>query len=140
MLSGADSERTMAIRRATMVIACAVGLALGCDTPDEPIERPAPMPGPTPFVYPVDLWDQKVQGETVLMVHVTELGAVDSVYVERTSGFSAFDSAATQGARRMRFSAGKRADKRVAMWTKVPVRFSMDTLATGAGAGPGSAR
>jgi TonB family protein len=140
MLSGADSERTMAIRRATMVIACAVGLALGCDTPDEPIERPAPMPGPTPFVYPVDLWDQKVQGETVLMVHVTELGAVDSVYVERTSGFSAFDSAATLGARRMRFSAGKRADKRVAMWTKVPVRFSMDTLATGAGAGPGSAR
>lgn len=129
----------MAIKRATMVIACAVGLALGCDATEEPIERPSPMPDPTPFVYPVDLWDQKVQGETLLMVHVTELGAVDSVYVERTSGFSAFDSAATRGARKMRFSAGRRGDRRVAMWTKVPVRFSMDTLSA-AGGSVGSAR
>lgn len=86
------------------------------------------MPGPSPFEYPTALWDQKLEGETLLMVHVTETGAVDSAYVVQTSGQMAFDSAALRGAKQLRFSAGRQGQRRVAMWTRVPVRFRMDTV------------
>lgn len=102
---------------------------LACNGPEEPVESPTPMPGESPFEYPLDLWDQRIEGETMLMVHVTELGRVDSVYVLETGGFTEFDSAATAGARRMQFSAGRQGDRRVAMWTKVPVRFALDSAA-----------
>jgi TonB family protein len=88
------------------------------------------MPGPTPFVYPTELWDLKVQGETMLMVRVTELGAVDSAYVVSSSGFREFDSAAVRGVHQLRFSPGRQGQRRIAMWTKVPVRFSLDSLPT----------
>jgi TonB family protein len=115
---------------ASLRIALAV-VATACAEPEPPTDPPTPMPGASPFVYPVELWDQHVEGETMLMVHVTELGQVDSAYVLESSGFDAFDAAAVDGSRRLQFSAGRRGDRRVAMWTKVPVRFSIDTTAAG---------
>jgi TonB family protein len=57
------------------------------------------------------------------MVLVNETGTVDSVLVDRSSGFEDFDSAAVQGGREMRFDPGRRGDERVRMWVRVPVRF-----------------
>lgn len=94
------------------------------------------MPGASPFAYPVELWDMKIEGEAMLMVRVTEVGGVDSAYVLTSSGFAEFDSAAVQGAHALRFSPGRQGQKRIAMWTRLPVRFSMDTLGT---AGPAAA-
>jgi protein TonB len=107
-------------------------LFTGCaEPPQEPIEQPALMPGPSPFIYPVSLWDQKVTGETVLLVHVTRVGGVDSVTVSNPSGHLAFDSAALAGARKLRFVPGKRGDLPVDMWTRLPVRFYLDSTAAG---------
>ena len=106
-------------------------VAAACSEPEPPAEPPTPMPGASPFVYPVELWDQGLEGETMLMVHVTELGQVDSAYVLESSGFEAFDSAAVDGSRRLQFSAARQGDRRVATWTRVPVRFSIDTTAAG---------
>ncbi len=104
------------------------GLA-GCRE-DAPLVQPSPIDdGPSPFQYPVTLWDRGVEGETLLLVHVTESGGVDSAVVARSSGRMAFDSAATAGAFRLRFLPGHRAGERVAMWVKLPVRFSRDTAA-----------
>jgi TonB family protein len=103
---------------------------ISCRDAREPAEQPTPMPGPTPFVYPTELWDLKVQGETMLMVRVTELGAVDSAYVVSSSGFREFDSAAVRGVHQLRFSPGRQGQRRIPMWTKVPVRFSLDSLPT----------
>jgi TonB family protein len=102
--------------------------APGCDSRVEPSETPVPMPGTSPFAYPLALWDQKVEGQTMLMVHVTEHGVVDTAYVHEESGFAAFDSAALAGAKSMRFSPGRQGDRRIAMWTKLPVKFVMDTV------------
>ena len=110
------------------IAAVGVLLACACAAAEEPVEEPVPMPGPSPFVYPLELWDMKLQGETVLMVHVTELGVVDSAFVLGSSGYQQFDSAAVRGAHLMRFSPARQGAKRVALWTKVPVRFSLDTL------------
>jgi TonB family protein len=58
---------------------------------------------------------------------VSALGTVDSVALESASGYPEFDSAAVQGAHKLRFIAARQGDRRLPMWTKVPVRFSRDT-------------
>jgi len=102
----------------------------GCRGADEPVQQPVATVGENPIEYPVSMWDRKVEGETVLMLHVDELGNVDSAYVETTSGQAEFDSAAVTGARKLQFSAGRRGEHAVAMWTRLPVRFAFDSTAT----------
>lgn len=94
----------------------------GC-VEDEEATRPEVISVESPFDYPLELWDGGVEGETVIMVHVTDMGAVDSVYVLETSGQAELDSAAVTGARQLKFAPGRRGDRRIAMWAKLPVRF-----------------
>ena len=96
--------------------------------PQGGVEPPAPMPDASPFEYPIELWEQQAEGETMLLVHVTERGDVDSVSVDVSSGLAAFDSAAVRGARRLRFSPARQGELRIPAWTRVPVRFRVDTL------------
>jgi len=103
-------------------------LLLGaCGVAPQPVASPELVPGPSPFEYPLSLWDSEVDGTTELMVHVSVAGSVDSVYVERGSGYPAFDSAAVAGARALRFSPARQGEEAVAAWTRVPVRFSHDS-------------
>lgn len=106
-------------------------LLLGCSAEVEPIEQPILMPGESPFVYPTALWDQRIKGETLLLLRITQEGAVDSISVFVSSGHMQFDSAAVTGARKLRFVPGKQGDKPVRMWTKLPVRFSLDSAGVG---------
>jgi TonB family protein len=98
-------------------------LAVGC-TADQEIERPAPLYGETPIDYPLELWDQDIEGQTLLRVRVTDMGHVDSVHVLESSGHEAFDSAAIAGARALRFRPARRNGKRIVVWAEVPVHFS----------------
>lgn len=100
------------------------------------IQQPEIISVESPFRYPVSLWDDGLEGETLVMVHVTETGGVDSVYVLESSGEVAFDSAAVHGARDLRFTPGRRDERRVSMWAKVPVRFHMGDGTPQAGAMP----
>lgn len=86
---------------------------------------PVPLPLESPFRYPIALWDRRAEGETILMVHVTDVGRVDSAYVLLSSGEAAFDSAAVAGSRGLRFSPARRGDDRVASWARLPVRFRL---------------
>ena len=104
------------------LLLCACGGA-----PEIPIEPPQLMSDSTPFVYPVNLWDRNMSGQTILLLRISELGVVDSVMIATPSGQPGFDSAAVQGARAMKFTAGRQGERRVAMWTKLPVRFARDT-------------
>jgi len=117
------------MRRAAALLLCAPLAAPGCMS-DEPVERPAPLYAQPPFEYPVELWDKKLEGETILLIHVTADGSVDSVAVYRSSGHPQFDSAALAGARQLRFIPGRQGGRRVNMWAKLPVRFSRDRAAT----------
>jgi protein TonB len=100
-----------------------VSLASAC-TPDQQIERPAPLYGEVPIDYPLELWDQDVEGQTLLRVRVTDTGRVDSVQVLESSGHPAFDSAAITGARDLRFRPARKGGKRIEVWAEVPVHFS----------------
>ena len=118
------------VRRRLTALLAGVLLLAACENADEPLQQPVPMAEKNPIEYPVSMWDRRVEGETMLLVHVDEYGDVDSLYVERSSGQPAFDSAALAGARQLRFTPGRRGEKHIAMWTRLPVRFAMDSTAT----------
>lgn len=102
----------------------AAALALSGCASDGEIDQPSPLYGEVPIEYPLQLWDQDMEGETLLRVRVTDTGGVDSVEVMESSGHAAFDSAAVAGARDLRFSPARRDGKRIRVWAKVPVHFS----------------
>ena len=101
----------------------ALMLAWGCGGDGE-IEQPAPLYGDVPIEYPLQLWDQDLEGETLLRVRVTDVGEVDSVEVVESSGHPAFDAAAAEGAMELRFRPARKDGKRIEVWAKVPVHFS----------------
>ena len=110
------------MRALTMCALLASGVS-GC-AEDQEIESPSPLSASVPIEYPLDLWDQGIEGSSILRVRVSDMGAVDSVVVMESSGYPAFDSSAVRGVRRLRFSPARQGDKRIEVWAHVPVRFS----------------
>lgn len=78
------------------------------------------------YEYPEALWDAQIEGEVILRVLVSAAGGVDSVRVERSSGYAEFDSVARSGARGLSFAPftydGVPGDE----WVLLPVSFDMD--------------
>lgn len=107
-------------------------VALAACASDAPLVLPVAVEQETPFVYPEELWDEGVESQAVVMVHVTADGAVDSVYVRTTSGYESMDSAALRGARELRFEPGRRGEEAVDVWVRLPVRFTRTPPAEGA--------
>ena len=121
------------VKRLVVAITLAPLLVAGCAEQPVPVTDPEVLTVESPFNYPVELWDAGAEGETMIMVYVTETGVVDSVYVLESSGEAAFDSAAVRGARTLEFAPGRRGDQRIATWARLPVRFRRpDTLENGA--------
>ena len=118
-------RRNLAPVREALRCAGAVALVAGsgCGEPGE-IEQPRPLLGDVPIDYPLHLWDQDMEGETLLRVRVDDMGIVDSVEVVESSGHLSFDSAAVEGARELRFTPARQDGKRIGVWARVPVRFS----------------
>ena len=130
-------KRTIGFGLAMVVAGFAVaGTFIGDDFlggAEVPVTEPVPLAGASPFEYPIALWDARVEGETILMVHVTDVGAVDSAYVLSSSGHAAFDSAAVTGSRVLRFEPGRRGEEPIASWARLPVRFRMPADSAGRG-------
>jgi TonB family protein len=100
------------------------------------IEEPELIEDESPFRYPVELWDEGTEGETVVMVRVTTTGAWTASTWLESSGQAAFDSAAVTGARDLRFVPGRATTARVTMWAKVPVRFQTNETGSAGGGTP----
>lgn len=98
-------------------------LPLACGG-DQQLQRPTPLYGENPVEYPLEMWDQDVEGETLLRVRVTDTGGVDSIEVATSSGYDSLDSAAVAGVRKLRFRPARRGDERIEVWAEIPVHFS----------------
>lgn len=120
---GAALPATLVATLGTALVV-SLGAALSGCAGDRPIERPTPLQGDTPIEYPLAMWDQDVEGETLLRVLVSETGEVRRVEVMQTSGHAELDSAAVAGARDLRFRPAMRGGKRIEVWATVPVSFS----------------
>lgn len=101
----------------------ATSIVLGCGG-DQGIERPTPLFSDSAVEYPLELWDQDVEGSTIVRVLVNREGGVDSVAVVESSGHAGLDSAAVHGARSMEFEPARRAGEPLRVWARVPVHFS----------------
>lgn len=95
----------------------------GCADP--PPEVPPRQLSTSPFHYPEELWDAGVEGETILEIHLSEVGAVDSARVQTSSGYPAFDSAAVAGAEDLEFEPARRGEENVAVRVLLPVQFHL---------------
>ncbi len=100
-----------------------------------PETAPTQLAG-SPFHYPEDLWDAGVEGETLLRLFVDVEGNVDTMRVERTSGYPAFDSAAVEGARDLRFEPARRGEETVGAWVLLPVQFDLPSADSAGGGSP----
>ena len=120
-----SADDTTLTRRRAQAGAAAIAIltTVACGGEGE-IEQPTPLYGEIPIDYPLTLWDQDMEGETLLRVRVTDTGTVDSVEIVQSSGYRAFDSAAVAGAGDLRFRPARRDGKRIEVWAKVPVHFS----------------
>jgi periplasmic protein TonB len=93
-----------------------------------------------PFRYPMELYDQGIEGDVTLRLHVDSLGGViaDSVRVERTSGQPLLDSAAVAGAASLQFRPARLGGRAVPLTVLFPVKFRVPQLpvATDTSRGP----
>ena len=97
--------------------------ALSCGVESE-IQQPIPLLDEMTIDYPLNLWDQAIEGETLLRVLVTEEGSVDSVEIFESSGHPAFDSAAVAGVINLQFDPATQDGESIGVWVTLPVQFS----------------
>lgn len=125
-------ERIRPPTRAMPALVAAAMTALGCGGDGE-IEKPTPLFTRSPVEYPLELWDQDIEGSTMVRVLVNEKGGVDSAMVMESSGHSELDSAAVHGALSMEFDPATKEGEPLRVWARVPVHFSKDGQPTGPG-------
>lgn len=88
------------------------------------LERPVLLQGTEPIQYPMEMWQEGVEGELMLKVRISEEGTVDSVVVHESSGSAVLDSAAVKGAWDLRFQPGRKRGRLVPMWATLPIYFT----------------
>ncbi len=115
-LSGCVGEPARSIRSSAEAL---IPSALAAD------ELPVMLNETSPFYYPVSAWDQKIQGNVMLRLHVDTDGRAvrESTTVARTSGVPSLDSAAVAGAVKLRFRPARRSGTPTAVSLLFPVHF-----------------
>jgi TonB family protein len=114
---------------------------IGCraeEAPGEPGEQvrgfePPIVTNPEPPIeYPVELFEQQIEGVVLLHLFVTESGNLipDSTRIEETSGFPQLDSAALRNVDQLRFAPARRDGVPVATGFIQPVHFRRPALPT----------
>jgi protein TonB len=82
----------------------------------------------TRIPYPLDAAKLRQQGTVILNVLVGSDGLPQTVEIEKSSGFRALDFAARDAVRHWTFQAGTRNGISAALWARVPITFSLQTL------------
>jgi len=80
---------------------------------------------PVPFRYPVALYEQRIEGDVTLRVHVDTSGTVvaDSLRIVESSGHPQLDSAALEGAPTLLFRPARLGGRAVPLTVLFPVKF-----------------
>ncbi len=120
--------------KATWVILLAPVMLAACqseESPEQPGEQvrgfePPVVTNPEPSVeYPVELFEQQIEGVVHLWLYATEDGTIvaDSTRIEESSGFPQLDSAALRSVDQLRFAPARRDGLPVATAFVQPVYF-----------------
>lgn len=130
--------RRVAVVLLTGVLAGMLGASSACMSRDDaqraveaiqpggpPDVYPALQNPELPFRYPPGLYDQRVQANVTLRLHIDSLGRVlpESTQVAEPSGHRQLDSAAMSGARELRFTPARRDGRPIAVTALFPIYF-----------------
>jgi periplasmic protein TonB len=109
---------------ACLALASACGGTKAANTSFTPAALVAGEPA---IPYPPDLYAEHVQGEVLLYLVVDSTGAIvtDSIRIAKSSGQTAFDSAALAAAPRLRFTPAHRGTEAVTAPIQVPITFRL---------------
>ena len=90
-----------------------------------PDELPVARNRELPFRYPPSLYANKIQGNVTLRLFIDSLGAVlpESTRVERSSGYTALDSAAVKGSEQLLFAPARARGRPTGVSILLPVYF-----------------
>ena len=80
---------------------------------------------PVPFRYPLALYEQRIEGDVTIRLHLDSTGAVvpDSLRIVESSGYAQLDAAAMEGAATVRFSPARLGGRAVPLTVLFPVKF-----------------
>ncbi len=112
-----------------ILAACGTGQSSLDEAETAEIERGFELPVATnaesPVFYPVDLFEQEIEGSVVLRLFITEDGTVvpESTQVAETSGMPDLDSAAVAGVSELTFAPATRNGTPVATLFLQPIHF-----------------
>ena len=84
--------------------------------------RPAYLENPPP-PYPAVARRRGYQGAVILEVLVSKNGAVKDIRVFKSSGYKVLDRTAVRTVKKWIFEPGKKGNKPIEMWVRVPIRF-----------------
>jgi TonB family protein len=112
-------------RSCTPTLLLAAALPLAACRPARPPLTPPRLASESTFRYPDELWEQGVEGQTTLRIFVSAAGTVDSARVEVPSKYPAFDSAAVNGSRELKFEPARRGATPEGAWFRLPVQFRL---------------
>jgi protein TonB len=115
-----------------------VPVAVAPVTEPSPPPPPAPEPVTAPFgragylnnsppEYPKLAARNGWQGTVLLKVRVLSTGKVETVEVEKSSGFKLLDEEAKATVRTWQFTPSKRGSNPIDGWATVPIEFKLDT-------------
>jgi TonB family protein len=92
---------------------------------DRPDSLPVMLNESPPFLYPADLYAEKVQGNVTLRIFVDSTGTIvpESTSVATSSGIPGLDSAAVTGSERLEFAPAKKGPRPMATPVLLPVYF-----------------
>jgi TonB family protein len=131
---------------ATLALAAAAGCGKPAPAPEQagaqPVapldqEPPVPLNPESPIQYPPRLYDQQVEGDVVLRLFADSTGrlAAESSKVAESSGYSALDSAALAGAKKLKFAPARQHGHAVATVFLQPIEFRHASAGGAPGAG-----
>lgn len=88
-------------------------------------ELPAVLNERTPFTYPQSAWDQRIQGNVMLRLHVSAEGVAvrESTTVAGSSGIPMLDSAAVASVPRLRFRPARQNGVPVGLSLLFPIHY-----------------
>jgi len=88
-------------------------------------DTPVALNAESPVLYPPELYARRIEGEVILRLYVDERGVLrpESTRVVESSGYPAFDSAATRGALQLRFAPARKNGVPVGTIFIQPVEF-----------------
>ena len=113
---------------ALLAVAALTGCAPG-ESDSAELELPVLLTTELPFIYPPNLYLQRVEGQVGLRLFIDSLGLVvaESTTVAEPSPYPAFDSAAEQGVPRLEFRPARRGPGRIGHAVLLPVVFRKPT-------------